>query len=444
MTSPVPAVGTSGLYVLDTPYELRPATTYTCKAVRSFDDIYRLNEDVFALYYEPYGLLQADFDADVVAGAVIVTLMANEIGLETLPTDPNTIVYVPSTYILTFPDGNSIPYSHIVLSASLGALPDYLDVSDIMTDIGDIISDKIGVVPEVNIHKALTSGVMTSADHEIAETGRQAAIVNVTTTYTQFRDLTNLYNSLLGQYNDLEAAFIEMDSTSGENIDYLNTLGYFTLNVDSVALDDTIYVDSTFWNSVKLTMDLTGFAAGTYIDISTVSPVNGATAVLDVGDDIVITLNPATILTLTSVFNVKIYDILDVEIGDFDITLLYVDKTTNMIFGNTTLDFDLTLAGPHTQRIYFSAFTRLDRVLFDDVVVIDPFDQDEPYYELTEIVSGVTCVYGKNFIEFTVDEGLYTGLIDTTVPIVFIRRAGLAPSIVDTLRTYTIHITNAP
>lgn len=443
MSRITPAIGASGIYEVITPYTIRPATTYTCKAIRSFDDIYRLNEDVFALYYEPYGLTQSQFDADVVEGAVIVTLMANEIGLEVNPSDPKTIIYVPDTYISKFPDGDAVPYSHVVLSASLGALPDYLDVTDTMNDIGNIISDKIGVTPQVNIHKAPLSNVMTSSAHDAAEVARQAAVTNRNTIYTQYYELNNLYNSLLSQYNDLEASYINLDNSSSDNNEYLAKIGYFTIDLLNNTVNDVIYVDAKFFNQVKIVMDLTAFPVNSYVAIDSTNPLNGTTGAVDINGDLLFDVDQYSLVGTGATFTIKVYDDNDVELDSFTIELVYVSEYTDRLFGNLTLDFDLTNPAPHTQRLYFGNFTRTQRVLLDEPVINDVFDEDELYYELTGNVPGVDFVYGKNYIELTVDESLFIGNVDTTVDIDFIRRTGIAPSITDFPGTITLHITNS-
>lgn len=444
MSRLTPAIGASGIYELTSPYAVRPATTYTCKAIRSFDDIYRLNEDVFKLYYEPYGLSQAQFDADAAEGAVIVTLMANEIGLEISPSDPKTIVYVPDTYITKFPDGDVVPYSHVVLSASLGALPDYLDVTDTMNDIGNIISEKVGVTPTVNIHKASLSNVMNSADHEAAEVARQAAVTNRNTIYTQYNELDALYTALLAQYNDLEASYIGLYNQSGDNSEYLDSIGYFTIDLTNTASNDVVYVDAKFFNKVKYDMDLSAFPINSYIEVFSTNPANGATASVDGNNDLLFTIDQYEITDPSVIFTIKVYDDNDVELDEFTIELIYVSEYTSRIFGNLALDFDLTLAGPHTQRLYFGDFTRTQRVLLDEVVINDPFDPDELHYELAGAQTGVLFVYGKNYIEFTVDESLFLGNVDTNVNIDFIRRTTDVNNVItDFPGTMTIHITNS-
>lgn len=207
-----PPIGATGKYTLKTPFVTIPLGNYSCKAIRTFDDIFKLNVDVFEQYYVPMGISAEDYELDRVAGACIITLISNNIGVE-LETDPayqDSIIYVPDTYILKFPDGNAVPYSHIVLSLSLGALPDYLELTDVMADIADLASQKVGVVPAVKIHKALSTDIVSQEDSDIAEAGRQGAITNRETLFTNNIKLQNMYNELQERYDALEAAYIDL------------------------------------------------------------------------------------------------------------------------------------------------------------------------------------------------------------------------------------------
>lgn len=155
-----------GRYQLKMPWNAEPTQIYVCMAIRSFADIYELGKDVFETYYVPMGLGKAEFESDRKAEANIITLMSED----------SPVIYVPDTYILSYPDMNNVTYSHVVMSMSLGALPDYLSFEHLGSQIANLASDVIGVVPTVRVHKAPHAGVITPEEHEVLEVNRLASV----------------------------------------------------------------------------------------------------------------------------------------------------------------------------------------------------------------------------------------------------------------------------
>lgn len=175
-----PPLNTVGRYVLRTPWIANPGVLYTCAAIRSFDDIYKLGLDVYTTYYTPMGVT----DGVIVSGSAfsfqnekaqspnIITLLGND----------NTVIYVPDTFIAKFPDLSEVKYSHMVLSVSLGALPDYLDLTDLKNNISDVVANVTGVSAAVKEHRAPSVNNPTSAQHEALEASRVALITVLDTT----------------------------------------------------------------------------------------------------------------------------------------------------------------------------------------------------------------------------------------------------------------------
>lgn len=172
-TPMTPPLNAKGVYTVNQPFQLVASTLYSCKAIRSYADLIDSGVDVYNVYYVPNGLTQQQYQADLTAGANIITLMS-----DTSPT-----VHVPDTYIVAFPSMDNIPYSEVIMALSLGPLPDALDLSFAQQQIADAASNSIGVEPTVQIFLVPTTGVMTSEESAAAETARQAAITNRTTDY---------------------------------------------------------------------------------------------------------------------------------------------------------------------------------------------------------------------------------------------------------------------
>jgi hypothetical protein len=169
-----PPLNTTGRYVLRTPWAANPGVLYTCAAIRSFDDIYKLGLDVYKTYYEPMGVTEGaiisgnafNFQQEKLLKPNIITLLGVD----------NTVIYVPDTFIAKYPDLSEVKYSHMILSVSLGALPDYLDLTDLKNNISDLVTSLTGVSSTVREHRAPSTSNPTSAQHEALEASRTALI----------------------------------------------------------------------------------------------------------------------------------------------------------------------------------------------------------------------------------------------------------------------------
>lgn len=167
----VPPIGTRGIYSLKAPFSTVPNELYSCGAIRYFKDVENQGIDVYKRYYEPYELTQSDYSRDRAAGVAIITLMS----------DTQSPIYVPSSYILSFPNLASVNYHHVVISASLGVLPETLDLTFLKDQVSQTIAATIGVAPTVFENVAETTGVVTPENHDALEIARQAAVTNLTT-----------------------------------------------------------------------------------------------------------------------------------------------------------------------------------------------------------------------------------------------------------------------
>ena len=116
-TPKTPALNAQGIFTVSSPFTLKANTLYTCKAIRSFADLIDMGVDPFATYYQPAGLDQAAYKADLAAGANLITLMA----------DAQPTVHLPDTYIAAYPEMGNVAYNEVVLAFSFGPLPDFLE-----------------------------------------------------------------------------------------------------------------------------------------------------------------------------------------------------------------------------------------------------------------------------------------------------------------------------
>lgn len=180
MANMTPPLHVQGRFVTKSPWELPNTLVYECIAIRSFEDIYKLGIDVYDTYYVPMGLVNSPtfvFSDEKVARANIITLKGSD----------GSIVYIPDTYILSFPNAGTVKYHHVVLSASLGALPEYLDMSALQREIENLIGGKTGVTASVKEMVAPTTDQPTKENHEILEASRIGSITSFENDYTRLK-----------------------------------------------------------------------------------------------------------------------------------------------------------------------------------------------------------------------------------------------------------------
>ena len=196
-----------GLFELKTPFKCTPTVIYTVEATRTIDEMLLDNVDVFNEVYKPKGLTEKDYEKDKESLEHVITLTS----LEEPP------IYVPSSYILKYPDDSAIRYEHIVLSCSLGALP--TSVSDQLQQLIDVIeaaaSDLTGAEKvTVTLSTAPSTNAITVEQHRVAERNRISRIKRRETEHAANIKLTEENAQLKIIIKDLEDKII---SLSGGN-----------------------------------------------------------------------------------------------------------------------------------------------------------------------------------------------------------------------------------
>lgn len=172
----IPAVGTRGRFQLKPPFDaaMVPNTLYVLKAVRRFDEIETLGQNIYELFYKPFLLTEQDLQNDRANAPTLVTLM----------TDKGPPLYVPVSYV-QFPDLNYRPYNQYIMTLSLGPMADDTLFDSTITAVSNACSDFLGVTPDVHIAFMPLTDVITPEQHEDHEANRQATISNRDTDYAR-------------------------------------------------------------------------------------------------------------------------------------------------------------------------------------------------------------------------------------------------------------------
>lgn len=187
----VPPIGTKGIYNLLDPFgaAIQPSVLYELSATRYFVDIENNGGNVYELYYKPFGLTEQQVQTD----------RSNRVTILTLTTLNYPPIYVPSSYVRSYPSLDVRPYSYYVMSIPLGPLPDDVILEPTMDAISNAVSDFLGVRPEVHVGVMPLSDAITPEEDANREATRQAAIKNRTTDYALLRSANATIASLTQQ-----------------------------------------------------------------------------------------------------------------------------------------------------------------------------------------------------------------------------------------------------
>ena len=160
----LPDIGSSGIFTLKSPYDVlvKPKVMYTCKAIRNLNDCLAEGLDPFSYYYESVGLTETDYNAD----------LKNDVSIVSLQTKDGEWLYIPSNYIIKFPDMNGIVYRAIMLGISLGAVPDTLKLDALKTSMTNLVRDALGVDSVVKEVVISVPSIVSKESHDMIETAR--------------------------------------------------------------------------------------------------------------------------------------------------------------------------------------------------------------------------------------------------------------------------------
>lgn len=164
----LPDIGSVGTFTLKAPYDtlIKSKVSYRCKSLRLLSECIADGLDPFSFYYESVGLTQVEFNTD----------LENDESIVSLQTDSGEWLYIPSSYILQFPNMNGVVYRAIMLGVSLGALPDTMKLDALKTAMTNLIRDNIGITSTIKEIVISVPAIVPNDDHLMIETARISQI----------------------------------------------------------------------------------------------------------------------------------------------------------------------------------------------------------------------------------------------------------------------------
>lgn len=173
----LPALGSSGLWKLKAPFDTKiiASVAYSCQAISLISALVASGLDVFEEYYVSNGLTQAAYDADVLDGSSIITLVSTT----------GVSLQVPSTYIDGWPSSDVVPYVVMGAIVVLGALPNTLDPEFLAPKLKNVVKNSLGndATVEFVVMSEVTNKMFS--DHTALENARKANISDDNSDYVR-------------------------------------------------------------------------------------------------------------------------------------------------------------------------------------------------------------------------------------------------------------------
>ncbi len=191
-----PRIGDSGIYKLKEPFNIlvTPQVTYTCRSIRTINDILATGVLVFDKYYKPFGITEAVYLEDLTNNICVIGLQAGT----------GEWIYVPESYIVSAPQAAGVKYSSIVLGVGLGAIPDELSLEALTASIKDVVYASIGVEPKIKAVLVSQPAFISHEKHERLELARKAKITMQETDFAKSKRLQEEVTSLQTKIKELE------------------------------------------------------------------------------------------------------------------------------------------------------------------------------------------------------------------------------------------------
>lgn len=197
ITRYLPEPGTKGFFELASPYNTSPGEQLTCKAIRKISELFAASVDVYTAYYKDR-VDDVVFHEDVEADSEIVSLMG----------DSGDFINVPSRFILKYPDMNGEPYRGMGLAIRLPAFPVKQDISFLLPQLTDLVSNALGVHAEANIVVTSRTLLVSDQEHLVTQSSRRALAQAGTTAMARIAVLNSLVDELQTKLAAAEALLI--------------------------------------------------------------------------------------------------------------------------------------------------------------------------------------------------------------------------------------------
>lgn len=212
-TNIIPAPWTAGSFTANVPFDsvVNPALYYTVSAVRTVQEMLALKSDLFKLVWEPAGVETADYQSQ------LAQLQAINGAIICLSSKNNPDIYVPSTYIKSFPLVDGVIYEHMCIYADLGSVPPSFSgrINSAIAHFQNYLKDMVGISdPRVNLGTVQTRGYVPKEQADAWENTRQLAVKDNPSDLIRLEAANRTISQQSAYIAELEAALIAATKTT--------------------------------------------------------------------------------------------------------------------------------------------------------------------------------------------------------------------------------------
>jgi len=181
MANFLPYTGTKGRFRFKEPFNhIYPdGSIYTVAALKTFSNLMDTGINVYRKIYIANGLTSDDYNRDFNDGSVAIAELLN---------DEAGYILIPTSYILSVPDINGVPYVNKILAVDLGDIREDSELDSLTKLIEEVCTITIGIKPVI---KKIDASPLLIVNNEQDELMRKKQIININSGDNVFINLKN-------------------------------------------------------------------------------------------------------------------------------------------------------------------------------------------------------------------------------------------------------------
>lgn len=197
-----PRVGLKGQFTFSGPFETHTNTEMEVIADKTFGYYATRGRDIQTEVYTANDIPPQTFEEHRTIGVRIITLRYHQ----------TSIIDIPSIYITGIPD-DVLGYKWFQMIASLGILPEGIDLTRVQESVEEVLLERMGITTEVLLSVSDVTDKMSVEDLETMEQVRKNAIANTSTYLKDKMMLERRVAELTAQVDDLMNIIYDADIT---------------------------------------------------------------------------------------------------------------------------------------------------------------------------------------------------------------------------------------